>query len=71
MVAHRLSDSIDLSARRRPGAVPGACPRNAPLAEPLFVGLDVSKARVDINDGAGRKPRVANEAAALTDALKG
>jgi len=71
MVAHCLSDSIDLSVSRRTRLAPGASPRaNPPIAEPLFVGVDVSKSWVDISDSAGRKQRVANEAAALTGALK-
>jgi hypothetical protein len=71
VVAH--SRSIDLSvAGRRAGWTPGAAPCAASsLAEPLFVGLDVSKSWVDIADSAGRKQRVSNDAAALTAALEG
>jgi len=73
MVAHFRSHSIDLSvAGRRAGWTPGAAPCAASsLAEPLFVGLDVSKSWVDIADSAGRKQRVSNDAAALTAALEG
>jgi hypothetical protein len=67
------SRSIDLSvAGRCAGWTPGAAPCAASsLAEPLFVGLDVSKSWVDIADSAGRKQRVSNDAAALTAALEG
>jgi transposase len=73
VVAHSRSHSIDLSvAGRRAGWTPGAAPCAAScLAEPLFVGLDVSKSWVDSADSAGRKQRVSNDAAALTAALEG
>jgi hypothetical protein len=73
VVAHSRSHSIDLSvAGRRAGWTPGAAPCAASsLAEPLFVGLDVSKSWVDSADSAGRKQRVSNDAAALTAPLEG
>ena len=41
------------------------------LAEPRFVGVDVSKSWIDIADTAGNKQRVANEACAIGAAFAG
>ena len=41
------------------------------LAEPRFVGVDVSKSWIDIADTAGSKQRVANEARAIAAAFAG
>lgn len=40
-------------------------------AEPLFIGVDISKSWIDIADTQGRKRRVANEPAAITEAFSG
>jgi transposase len=41
------------------------------LAEPRFVGVDVSKSWIDIADTAGRRQRVANQASAIAAAFAG
>jgi hypothetical protein len=41
------------------------------LADPVFVGVDVSKSWVDFADTKGRKARVANEYSALKAVLAG
>jgi transposase len=48
---------------------PAACERL--LAKPLFIGVDVSKAWVDIADTDGRRKQVANEVAAIAAAFTG
>lgn len=40
-------------------------------AEPLFIGVDVSKSWIDIADTQGRTRRVANEVAAIAEAFSG
>ncbi|MDE3177236.1 MAG: IS110 family transposase, partial [Pseudomonadota bacterium] len=45
--------------------------RDSCLAEPRFVGVDVSKSWIDIADTAGRKQRVANEACVIAAAFAG
>jgi transposase len=68
MVAHFPSRSIRAStADCLPG--PAACERL--LAKPLFIGVDVSKAWVDIADTDGRRKQVANEVAAIAAAFTG
>jgi hypothetical protein len=68
MVAHFPSRSIRAStADCLPG--PAACERL--LAKPLFIGVDVSKAWVDIADTDGRRKPVANEVAAIAAAFTG
>ena len=68
MVAHCPSRSIRAStADCLPG--PAACERL--LAKPLFIGVDVSKAWVDIADTDGRRKQVANEVAAIAAAFTG
>jgi transposase len=48
---------------------PAACERL--LAKPLFIGVDVSEAWVDIADTDGRRKQVANEVAAIAAAFTG
>jgi transposase len=68
MVAHFPSPSIRAStADCLPGR--GLCERL--LAKPLFIGVDVSKAWVDIADTEGRRKQVANEASAIAAAFTG
>lgn len=68
MVAHLSPRSIRVSSASR-YATPA--PGERLIAEPVFVGVDVSKDWIDIADTAGRKLRVANEAAAIAAAFTG
>jgi transposase len=68
MVAHFSARSIPVSiAGRR--ATPASGERL--IAEPLFIGIDVSKSWIDIADTCGRALRVANEETAIAAAFKG
>jgi transposase len=67
MVAHFSARSIQVSiAGRR--ATPASGERL--IAEPLFIGIDVSKSWIDIADTRGRALRVANEETAIAAAFK-
>lgn len=68
MVAHSPPRSIQgLSAARSSRPAPG----ERPIAEPLFIGVDVSKGWIDIADTQGRALRVANEETAIAAAFTG
>ena len=76
------SDRSNTPDRPNRRAIPDKCPIAEPLSsvpplsqtrepEPVFIGVDVSKAWIDIADTKGRRARVANEDEAIRSAFTG